>query len=136
MRGVEWIAFCVSEGFLISAITAVGQNIGAGKYLRAMHAAILCSFLSAFFTGILGIPFIVFSVQMSSMLSTDASIIHYASEYVYINGFIMSCVGFEMASYGAMIGKLMTIDHHHHHHPHQHHHCHHQHHRHHHYHFQ
>ena len=30
MRGVEWISFCVAEGFLISAITIVGQNIGAG----------------------------------------------------------------------------------------------------------
>ena len=109
MRGVEWIAFCVSEGFLISAITAVGQNIGAGLFLRAMHSALLCSFLSAFFTGILGIPFCLFSVQMSSMLSTDPSIIHYASQYVFINGFVMSCVGFEMASYGAMIGKHSTI---------------------------
>ena len=30
MRGIEWISFCVAEGFLISSITIVGQNIGAG----------------------------------------------------------------------------------------------------------
>ena len=106
MRGVEWIAFCVSEGFLISAITLVGQNIGAELFERAMHAALLCSFLSAFVTGLLGVPFILYSVELSSMLSTDQNIIKYSSQYVFVNGFVMSMVGFEMASYGAMIGNL------------------------------
>jgi len=36
MRGLEWIAFCLSEGFLVAACASVGQCIGAKMYQRAM----------------------------------------------------------------------------------------------------
>jgi len=108
LRGIEWIAFCLSEGFLEAACTSVGQCIGAKLYKRAFDAAMLCCFLSSLCAGIVGIPFIIFSDEISSILTKDKLIIKYCAQYVFINGFVMSLVGFEMASYGCLLGAGMA----------------------------
>ena len=108
LRGIEWIAFCLSEGFLEAACTSVGQCIGAKLYKRAFDAAMLCCLLSSLSAGIVGIPFILFSTEISSILSTDRLIIKYCAQYVYVNGFVLSLIGFEMASYGSLLGAGMT----------------------------
>ena len=41
LRGIEWLGFCLSEGFLVAAATAVGQCVGANAHERAMDVAIV-----------------------------------------------------------------------------------------------
>ena len=104
MRGLEWISFTVSEGFLVAAITAVGHNIGARKQERAMQAAWICCILSSSCAGILGLPFLFFPTQISGILSDDPDIIRFCAQYIYFCGWIMAFVGFEMAAYGVFTG--------------------------------
>jgi hypothetical protein len=104
LRGLEWIAFCAGEGFLAAAMTSVGQCIGAGKFQRAMEAAIMSAGVSAVATGLLGLPFVIFPEQIAAVISNDAAIIKYTAQYLHIVGFAMATVGFEMACFGAMLG--------------------------------
>ena len=104
MRGLEWISFTISEGFLVAAMTCVGQNIGADLQERAMQAAWVCAGLSAAGAGALGVPFLLFPSNISAMLTEDPEIIKYCAIYLRMCGFIMAFVGFEMACYGVFIG--------------------------------
>ena len=104
MRGLEWLSFTVSEGFLVAAMTSVGQNIGANLQKRAMQSAWICILLSSILAGILGVPFLLIPEKISGSLSDDQDIIKYCSMYIRMMGKIMVFVGFEMASYGVFIG--------------------------------
>jgi len=104
MRGLEWISFTVSEGFLVAAMTSVGQNIGADFQERAMQAALYCVFLSTVLAGLLGVPFLTFPEKISALLGDDPDIVKYCSQYLRMCGKIMAFIGFEMACYGAFIG--------------------------------
>lgn len=88
----------------MSAAASVGQCIGARMYKRALEAAIACATLSGVCASITGLPFIFYSIQLASILSTDAKIIEYCAEYVKIQGYVMFFVGWEMASFGAYLG--------------------------------
>jgi putative MATE family efflux protein len=104
MRGLEWLSFCMSEGFLVAGLTSVGNLIGANMQRKAILAAILAASMSSLCGCITGLPFIFYSKQISAMLSDDAEIIKYCSIYVKYQGFASFGVGFEMATYGAFIG--------------------------------
>jgi len=104
MRGLEWISFTVSEGFLVAAMTSVGQNIGADLQERAMQAALYCVFSSTILAGLLGVPFLIFPEEISALLGQDPDIVKYCSEYLRMCGTVMAFIGFEMACYGAFIG--------------------------------
>ena len=104
MRGIEWLAFCLSEGFLVAAATAVGQCVGAEAYKRAMDVTIICCSLSALAAGAVGVPFVLFSEEISRILSSDLEIVKYCAQYVYVQGWVMALVGFEMSSYGSLLG--------------------------------
>jgi len=105
LRGVEWLAFCLSEGFLVAAVTSVGQCVGANAHKRAMDVAIVCCSLSAFTAGALGVPFVLFSEEISqALVSDDEGIVRYCAQYVYVMGWVMSLIGFEMACYGCLLG--------------------------------
>jgi Na+-driven multidrug efflux pump len=104
LRGVEWLAFCLSEGFLAAAATSVGQCIGANAHERAMDVAILCCSMSAFSAGALGVPFVLFSEEISrALVSDDEGIVRYCAQYVHVMGWVMSLIGFEMACYGCLL---------------------------------
>lgn len=83
----------------------MGQCIGANAHDRAMDVAIVCCTLSALTAGLLGVPFILFSKEISlALISDDEEIVKYCAEYVYVIGWVMSLVGFEMACYGSLLG--------------------------------
>ena len=82
MRGLEWISFTVGEGFLVAAMTAVGQCIGANMQHRAMQASWYCSILSGVLTMLVGIPFIFAPEKLAIMLSDDPKIVEYCSIYL------------------------------------------------------
>ena len=104
MRGIEWLAFCLSEGFLVAAATAVGQCVGAEAYKRAMDVTIICCSLSALAAGTVGVPFVIWSKEISQILTSDEEIVKYCAQYVYVQGWVMALVGFEMSSYGSLLG--------------------------------
>ncbi|KAL3797173.1 hypothetical protein ACHAW5_006035 [Stephanodiscus triporus] len=105
LRGVEWLAFCLSEGFLVAAATSVGQCVGANAHERAMDVAIVCCSLSAFAAGSLGVPFVLWPEEISrALVSDDEGIVRYCAQYVYVQGWVMSLIGFEMACYGSLLG--------------------------------
>lgn len=104
MRGLEWISFVISEGFLVAAITVVGQNIGAGLQERALRGAIVCTIMSTVAATLSGLPFLTFPDEIASILSTDAEINKWAAIYIYRMGWVMPFVGIEMAAYGAFVG--------------------------------
>ena len=104
MRGLEWLSFCVSEGFLVASLTAVGNLIGANLQRRASIAALMSAFMSSACGCLTGLPFIFFSERISRLLSDDADIIKYCAIYIRAQGAVAFGVGFEMAAYGSFIG--------------------------------
>ena len=70
-----------------------------------MDVAIVCCSLSALAAGAFGLPFVFYSVEISQLLSNDEDIVKYCAEYVYVCGWVMSLIGFEMACYGCLLGS-------------------------------
>lgn len=110
MRGLEWLSFCISEGFLTAAMTSVGNLIGANLQQRASLAACLAAVMSSACSCLTGLPFIFFSTQIASTLSDDAEIIKYCAMYIRLMGIVSFGVGFEMAAYGAFLGAGKARD--------------------------
>ena len=113
MRGLEWMAFCLGEGFFVSSLTCVGQCIGAKLHKRAMESTWICCVFSASVVGTAGLPFLLFPDKLASILSRNHDIRHFCAEYLRIVGCSMLAVGWEGASYGAIIGagqaRIMAI---------------------------
>ncbi len=103
------MAYSLSEGFLVSALTCVGQCIGAKKYKRAMDAAWVCIVFSSLVVGAAGLPFLLMPHKLATILTRDAVIQHYCAEYVRIVGCSMLAVGFEAASYGKLLFVMTTF---------------------------
>ncbi len=108
LRGIEWIAFAFADGFLIASITIVGQNVGAGQHRRAWKGAWTTALLSLASCQLIGLAFLLFPGPLCELVTDDAQTLAYAIEYVYIIGWVMWAVGFEMATYGALIGTGRT----------------------------
>jgi len=108
MRGLEWISYSISEGFQIASAASTGQCIGANQHKRAIEAALLCAFFSTISATITCIPFFVVPEFIASLVSEDPEVIKYCGQYLYVIGFAMPAVGWEVASYGAFIGSGKT----------------------------
>lgn len=104
MRGLEWISFCVSEGFLVASLTSVGNLIGAGMQRRANLAALIAACMSSVCGCLTGLPFIFLSKQIASILSNDPDIVHYCGIYIHLMGMVSFTTGFEIAAYGSFLG--------------------------------
>lgn len=108
LRGIEWIAFAFADGFLVASVTIVGQNIGAGKPDRAWRGAAMTATMSMLITQAVGLAFVLFPEPLCRLVTEDPETLAYAIEYVYLMGFFMWAVGFEMSVYGALIGAGRT----------------------------
>lgn len=108
LRGIEWIAFAFGDGFLTASAAIVGQNIGAGKFERAMKGAWLNAGLSAACCQAVSLLFLFFPEQLCSLVTDDPATLDYASRYVSVIGWVMWAVGLEMSMYGALIGAGWT----------------------------
>lgn len=108
LRGIEWIGFAFADGFAMASVAIVGQNIGARKLRRARQGAWISAGLSAASCQLIGFIFILFPEPLCRLVTDDPATLAYATEYVYIIGWVMGAVGFEMAMFGAMIGTGKT----------------------------
>lgn len=110
MRGLEWLSFCTSEGFMVASLTSVGNLIGAGLQRRANLAALLSGAMSALGGTLTGLPFIFWSHQIAALLSNDAEIVHFCARYIRLMGMVSFATGFEFSSFGAFIGAGKARD--------------------------
>ncbi len=108
LRGIEWIAFAFSDGFMTTSITVVGQNIGAGKEKRALKGAIVNALMSAFCCQLVALLFLFFPYELTALVTSDPPITEHAVAYIKIMGWFMWAVGLEMAFYGAFVGAGRT----------------------------
>lgn len=108
LRGIEWIGFAFGDGFAKASTAIVGQNIGAGKRRRALHGAWLNAGLSALCCQVVGMSFLFFPEQLSSIITDDVETLRYAARYIELIGWVMWAVGLEMSMYGALIGAGWT----------------------------
>ncbi|MGM0556428.1 MAG: MATE family efflux transporter [Myxococcota bacterium] len=108
LRGIEWLGFAFGDGFFQASMAVVGQNVGAGKYRRALKGAFINAGLSAVCCQIMGVVFLLFPVELSSVVTDDPATLGYAAEYVGIIGWAMWAVGVEMSLYGALVGAGQT----------------------------
>ena len=108
LRGIEWIAFALADGFLTANIAVVGQNIGAGKLRRALRGAWLNAGLSALTTQLVALSFLLIPETLCRLITEDPETLMYAVRYTKIMGWFMWAVGLDMAFYGAMIGAGWT----------------------------
>ncbi len=104
LRGIEWLGFAFGDGFLVATVTIVGQNIGAGQRQRAWRGAWMTALTSALLCQLVGFAFVLFPDAFSALVTDDPLTHQFASDYVWIIGWFMWAVGFEMAFYGAFIG--------------------------------
>jgi len=108
LRGIEWLGFALADGFLTANVAVVGQNIGAGQGQRAFLGAWLNAGLSALSCQLVGILFLAFPVELSSIVTDDPATLDFAARYVEIIGWVMWAVGLEMAMLGALVGAGWT----------------------------
>lgn len=104
LRGIEWVAFAFGDGFMVAAVTIVGQNVGANKPERVLRGAWVTAILSAISCQLVGVLFLLIPGPLSGLVTDDPQTLAYATEYVYLIGWFMWAVGFEMALYGAFVG--------------------------------
>jgi putative MATE family efflux protein len=108
LRGIEWIGFAFGDGFAMASIAIVGQNIGARQFARARKGAWISAGLSALCCQLIGVMFILFPEPLCRLVTDDPDTLGFAIEYVYIMGWVMWAVGFEMSMFGAMVGTGRT----------------------------
>ena len=108
LRGVEWIAFAIAEGFLIACMPWMGQNLGAGDWRRALRGTWALAGLSAVGVQTIGVAFFVAPEWLAAWVAPDAETLGYAVRYLWIMSFAMWAVGVEMVLYGALIGAGLT----------------------------
>ena len=104
LRGIEWVAFAFGDGFMVAAVTIVGQNVGARRPERVLRGAWVTAILSAASCQLVGLSFLVMPETLCGLVSDDPPTLAYATEYVFLIGWFMWAVGFEMAFYGAFVG--------------------------------
>lgn len=104
LRGIEWLGFAFGDGFLVATITIVGQNIGAGQRERAWRGAWIAAVSSCVLCQSVGFGFVFFPEELCRLVTHDPATLAFAAEYVWVIGWMMWAVGFEMSFYGAFIG--------------------------------
>lgn len=108
LRGIEWIGYACGDGFRHATMAVVGQNLGAGKLGRAFDGAWINAAMSAALCQLVGVAFLVAPETLSAVVTDDPQTLQYAAQYVGTIGWVMWCVGIEMAAYGALIGSGKT----------------------------
>lgn len=91
-------ALLPSWGLSNAASTLVGQNLGAGKPERAEKAVWASAIVNFIVLGITGAIFMIFPIQVVSLITSDPEVIPYAAESLRIisYGFLLYGVGMVM----------------------------------------
>lgn len=108
LRGIEWAAFAISEGFFVACVTHMGQNLGAGKARRAVRGTWAMVGLSALLVQGVSVAFFLWPEQLAALVAPDEETVAYGARYLWIMSFGMWGVAIEMTLFGALVGAGRT----------------------------
>ena len=106
---VESISFMLCLGFSMTAVTIVGQNMGAGNIRRAERAAWGIVALISIVTFFLSIAFYVFNRQFVSLFISEPVTLKIGMDYVRIVSFCQIFMGIATVLDGAFSGSGETL---------------------------
>lgn len=105
---IEAFVFMPAFGFMVAAMSLMGQNLGAHKVYEAKRSTYLTLVLAMSFMGLLGIVLILFPITISRPFSFDDSVLQSASLYLFYIGFSQVFFAMNMVLDGALRGAGAT----------------------------
>lgn len=105
---IEAFVFMPAFGFMVAAMSLMGQNLGAHKVYEAKRSTYLTLVLAMSFMGLLGIVLILFPITISRPFSLDDSVLQSASLYLFYIGFSQVFFAMNMVLDGALRGAGAT----------------------------
>jgi len=101
---LDSIAVLPAMGLMMGVIPVVGQNYGAKMYDRVKKTANRAAIISALFTGIVGLIFLIIPKPFIMLFNNDPTILRYALAYLRIVPLTYVFMGFGMTMSGAFLG--------------------------------
>jgi putative MATE family efflux protein len=108
-HSMESISYLFSFGIAMAASTLVGQNLGAGKVIRAAKSAWTSVGIGVAVTTIIAILFLVFPRQLSMIFIRDEAVIAVAIDYLRILALSQLFMAVEIILEGAFAGAGNTV---------------------------
>ncbi len=106
---MESLSFLLCIGISMAASTLVGQNLGAGKTLRAARAAWTTVGISVVITGVIALAFLIFPRQLAMIFIRDEAVIAVATYYLRILALSQMFMAVEIVLEGAFAGAGNTV---------------------------
>ena len=106
---VEGMSFFLALGFMIATSTCVGQNLGAGKPLRAASAAWTAAGIVTAILIFFSVCFRLFAQPISAVFSPDPQIIAAGAVYLGILAWSQAFMGIEIVLGGGFSGAGDTL---------------------------
>ena len=105
---IEAFVYMPAFGFMVAAMSLMGQNLGAHKIYEAKRCTYLTLALAMSFMGALGIVLILFPIAISRPFSLDDSVLQSSSLYLFYIGFSQVFFAMNMVLDGALRGAGAT----------------------------
>ncbi len=108
LRVEEMVAAMPIYAFSMAVSTIVGQNLGAQKPHRAEKAGWQVAYVGAGINTIVGLIMFAAAQPIAKMMSTDAAVILYSTQYLQVVGLAEPFVALWLILFGAMQGAGYT----------------------------
>lgn len=108
LRGIEWVAFAIGEGFTIACLTWVGQHLGAGRVDRLKRGMWSMIGAGAVVVQLISLPFWFAPDALASAVAPDGQTAAMAATYLRIMAWGMWAVAVDLAIHGALTGAGLT----------------------------
>ncbi len=105
---VEAFVFMPCFGFMIAAMSLMGQNLGAKRESEAKRCIEMILFLSMSFMGSLGIILIIAPIPISIPFSNDRETLEFSALYLFYIGFSQLFLAINFVLDGALRGAGVT----------------------------
>jgi Na+-driven multidrug efflux pump len=108
LRGIEWVAFAIGEGFLIACLAWVGQHLGAGRVDRLVRGLWAMILAGGIVVQLISLPFWWMPDALASAIAADVETASMAAIYLRIMAWGMWAVAVDLAIHGALTGAGLT----------------------------
>lgn len=106
---IEGFLWPICLGFLVTATTMVGQNLGAGKFERVRQSVNYTAFFSAAICLVISLLFIFKGAWIASFFTDDVVLAEASGKYLKIIGYFEMFLGLELTFEGAFAGLGKTV---------------------------
>lgn len=106
---IEGILWPICLGFLVTATTMVGQNLGAEKFERVRESINYTAFFSSTICLLISLLFIFKGAWVASFFTEDKLLAEAAGNYLKIIGYFEMFLGLELSFEGAFSGLGKTV---------------------------